>query len=498
MTYSKKHFVLVVAYLYVLLFVYAAVSKLLDFETFTLQLAQSPLLSAYAGVIAWLVPGVEILISIFLMIPRYRSVALYASFFLMVMFTTYIIIILNFSDFIPCSCGGVLEKLSWGEHLIFNIFFLLLAIFGIILSRGEKERARNPYKKKALLLSASLALGIGFVSLLFVCSEDITHNRNTFIRRFPHHPVTIEYQLDLKLNSYYIAGMDKKNVYLSNVTAPLHIKVLNSELETIEENEIFLPNLDLPFRSPTVKVDFPNFYFVDGYVPVIFNGKISSWNASLENEAKAFFSLITPLDSVTFAIRTRDSRTNENILGILKIGDSSSIKLSRDILVKQIDGVFDTDGMLLYNQQLGKIIYTYFYRNQFIVMDTSLKIDFRGKTIDTVSKAQIKVSYVASETANKLSAPPLVVNKSTATYGNYLFIHSGLMGRFEPKDTWNKSSVIDVYDLTKNIYAFSFYIQNRGKDRMTEFYVYGDRLVCLIGDDILTYKLNGDLFSLSK
>jgi len=50
-----KHFSILVpvtAYLYVLLFVYAGISKLLDYENFTVQLGQSPLLSAYAGLIA--------------------------------------------------------------------------------------------------------------------------------------------------------------------------------------------------------------------------------------------------------------------------------------------------------------------------------------------------------------------------------------------------------------------------------------------------------------
>ncbi len=56
----------VVAFLFILLFVYAAVRKVSDFETFTVQLAQSPLLSAYAGIIAWLVPGIEIIIALLL------------------------------------------------------------------------------------------------------------------------------------------------------------------------------------------------------------------------------------------------------------------------------------------------------------------------------------------------------------------------------------------------------------------------------------------------
>ena len=121
----------VCCYLFILLFVYAAVSKILDYEQFRVQLGQSPMLSAYAGTIALLVPMVELLIAILLMLPRLQFTGLLASFNLMVMFTGYIIIILNFTDFIPCSCGGVLEKLGWTEHLIFNIFFVILAALGL-------------------------------------------------------------------------------------------------------------------------------------------------------------------------------------------------------------------------------------------------------------------------------------------------------------------------------------------------------------------------------
>ena len=65
------------------------------------------------------------------------------SFALMVMFTTYIIIILNFSDFIPCSCGGVLEDLSWSEHIVFNLFFIVLAILGILILETKNQTRKS-------------------------------------------------------------------------------------------------------------------------------------------------------------------------------------------------------------------------------------------------------------------------------------------------------------------------------------------------------------------
>ena len=124
---TKEIIISCIKYLFVLLFVYAAASKLLDFNTFQNQLGQSPLLSAYAHIISWAVPITEIGIAILIVTKKYHVLGLYGFYIMMVMFTTYIIIILNFTSFTPCSCGGVLEKLGWTEHLIFNIIFIILS-----------------------------------------------------------------------------------------------------------------------------------------------------------------------------------------------------------------------------------------------------------------------------------------------------------------------------------------------------------------------------------
>lgn len=132
---NKKEIAIdIIAALFVLLFLYASVTKLLDYEKFRVQLGQSPLLTAFAGFVAWFIPAVEIVISVLLLFLRTRLVALYASFCLMVMFTCYIIAITQFSEYIPCSCGGVLQNMGWTQHLIFNIGFVLLALVAILLS----------------------------------------------------------------------------------------------------------------------------------------------------------------------------------------------------------------------------------------------------------------------------------------------------------------------------------------------------------------------------
>ncbi|SDQ62273.1 MULTISPECIES: MauE/DoxX family redox-associated membrane protein [Flagellimonas] len=122
-----------------ILFIYAATSKLMDFQQFKIQLGQSPILTAYADGLVWMVPITEYVLALLLLKDSFRLVGLYATIALMTMFTTYIILVLNFSDYVPCSCGGVLEELGWTEHIIFNLAFIVLSIMGIVLLESKTK-----------------------------------------------------------------------------------------------------------------------------------------------------------------------------------------------------------------------------------------------------------------------------------------------------------------------------------------------------------------------
>lgn len=134
----------IICLLLILLFVYAAVAKLLDFERFKLQVGQSPLLTGFGDYIPWMVIGVEIIVAISLMTPRIRLVGFFGAFSLMTMFTAYIFAILNFSPYVPCSCGGVLEKLGWQDHLVFNLVFVILSLTGITLQAQKTRKTDSP------------------------------------------------------------------------------------------------------------------------------------------------------------------------------------------------------------------------------------------------------------------------------------------------------------------------------------------------------------------
>lgn len=136
----KRSIPVVIAYLFILLFLYTGMSKLMDYTVFKEQIGSSPILRPLAPLVAWALPLTEFVVAALLFIPRTRQLGLYISFVLMLFFTGYIIAILNFSEHIPCSCGGVLENLSWQQHLIFNIVFTILALAGALLERRDRQQ----------------------------------------------------------------------------------------------------------------------------------------------------------------------------------------------------------------------------------------------------------------------------------------------------------------------------------------------------------------------
>jgi len=91
--------------------------------------------------IAWVIPVSELLIAMALMFPTRLKAGLYASLIVMTLFTLYIIGIFTVADHMPCSCGGILETLSWSEHLVFNIGFVALIIWGLVLLKKEQRQS---------------------------------------------------------------------------------------------------------------------------------------------------------------------------------------------------------------------------------------------------------------------------------------------------------------------------------------------------------------------
>jgi hypothetical protein len=121
------------AYLLLSLFMYTAASKILRINTFSSTLAKSPLIGSYSLVVAWLIPIIEIIVSLLLIIAATRKLGLYTSLALLGIFTIYLVYMVSSGIKLPCHCGGAISTMTWQQHIWFNTAFLIIAYTGIRL-----------------------------------------------------------------------------------------------------------------------------------------------------------------------------------------------------------------------------------------------------------------------------------------------------------------------------------------------------------------------------
>lgn len=339
--------------------------------------------------------------------------------------------------------------------------------------------------KIIVLLISITSIASGIVVALFVSSEDIIHHRNNFVRRFSDQ-VEKNHEIDLKYNAFYFAGEDETKIYLGNYSGPLLLATVDKKLHKFNNYTMQIDRMELPFRSVEVRIRPPHFFLLDGTVPCIFKGRLQNLRAKYLAKPHLSFSHAQVIDSTTIAYCT-NKKNGESVLGFSKIDGATQTNPS--LLQKQIDGNFDVDGTLLYDSGLNKLVFVYLYRNQFIVTKPDLTLEYRGKTIDTVAKAQIKVAYIKSIDAKKMAAPPLIVNQTATAYNGLLFVNSKLIGKYEDIKIWDQASVVDVYDLKDGSYVASLYIYNIGKSKMRTLYASGENLYAIIGHHLVSYKL---------
>lgn len=132
-------------FLLIALFTYAATVKLFDHAEFAAQMEQIAFLKNFARLLSISLPLIELVTALCLIFDRTLMIGLVLAALLMTEFTIYVGVMLAFSSNLPCSCGGVIAQMTWKEHLVFNIFFMLLSWNALI----------NYYKYSTKVISAN-------------------------------------------------------------------------------------------------------------------------------------------------------------------------------------------------------------------------------------------------------------------------------------------------------------------------------------------------------
>ena len=132
-------FVIIITILLVIMWAYAAISKLLSLAEFKEALATQVFPIWMGMILVWVLPISELIIVGLLLFQKTQLIGMYASFTLMILFTLYVGgAVVNLYERRPCACGGLFGKLGWTKHFYVNIFFTLISIIGIILLESAK------------------------------------------------------------------------------------------------------------------------------------------------------------------------------------------------------------------------------------------------------------------------------------------------------------------------------------------------------------------------
>jgi len=134
---SKEKITDAICWICMALFVYTAYAKLIDHQRFLKGLTRVQMIRKFAVIISYSVPVIEILIALLLLIPKTAKTGLYSFITLMFAFTIYIISAMIWEPYLPCRCGGAIEKLSWGQHIWFNLAFITIAAIALRLIKSN-------------------------------------------------------------------------------------------------------------------------------------------------------------------------------------------------------------------------------------------------------------------------------------------------------------------------------------------------------------------------
>lgn len=335
-----------------------------------------------------------------------------------------------------------------------------------------------------VLLAMITALTV--VLVLYVTTEKkINHQYASFNRTFVTDALTATDTLHLNAYNLSIAGHTQHTVYLANPKNPFRLIAVDKNLQDTTHYLLRVDTDSLVYRAMGVTVDSPYFYLADGVQPFIYKGVLR------DREATAWITDIRFTKAIPF------SASSAALISILHY-ENTVVKKVRgktpevypDILEEQGEGIFSTDGMLLYDKTHRLFVYVYYYRNQYMVFDTTFQTVYRGHTADSISQAKIKTATIRSQNSRTMAAPPLKVNNHCAADNTLLYVHSNILARNEDPYVFERNSVVDVYTPDTQTYLYSFYVPAFNTQPLKEFILIDQHLYVLYGPYLVRYRLH--------
>lgn len=339
---------------------------------------------------------------------------------------------------------------------------------------------------------ACLLLSLGIISGLYFLPTFLDNQHQSFHRKFAPHFLTKPHIKTLENSRTYIIGMDSTTLYLGDTASPLLILKYDFRQGLLQQDTILL-NTETPIAWQLLnkRLISNKLYLYEGLSPSLFEYALETKTTIKRPMDSLVFTDCIPLSSNNIILKTTDAKKRQQVLARWSFTDQK-LHIPHANLTKQVDGFFCTDGDVIFNEAFQLLIYTYRYRNAFLVFDTQLNLISTHHTIDPHVKADLKVATVKVHGRDKikLASVPNIVNRGSFSQGPWLFLNSNIRAQNESDTNFKSKSVIDIYALEDGRYTFSFYIPPYQGSTMTDFAIYNNTLAVLYPQGIGIYNMS--------
>ena len=296
----------------------------------------------------------------------------------------------------------------------------------------------------------TMGLSAATILLLFLLSNRPVAYSQGFTRKIPNTKLIPIDVRSLPSDSYYIAGIADKYVYLANMLDPLSLLKIpfnagETELVRIDQEGMVLTSLS------SIQIDSPYFFIKDGRSGQIGSGELNKWKVSRQLANLPAFEQAASISGSSAIIHSLVGNESQLTNVLINTSKNQSHQPASIPIESKGSSFYHSDGILRSDMNSNLLVYAYFYCNTYVVMDTSLNLIYKGNTIDTITTPAIKIAR-ASNGSYTLASTPSRVNNNSFVCDAKLFVHSAVMSTAEDRSSFEGASVIDVYDLANKKY----------------------------------------------
>lgn len=451
----------VILYLFILFIGYTLASKLLDLESFQVNLAKTGLFSTGEVVAISVFALVVELVSVVVLVTRER-LGVYLSILMMLSFTAYIVMLKLFGRYEVCGCGGILNGMSFYSHLLVNIVILILLLSVYLTYSNRHVEAR---RWRSVFLGLCPVMLVALV-VVFMYNRGLATNYRENIHR-----IVLEDGRGVSFLRYRAPEEFVSKRY--RVSDSLYIRIEEGNDRTISYIYEERSN-KLVWSGETPRIDLPIVSFNDGVLVWLSNMSLYASEGGDSQPRKLCENVVDAISVKCqgVLILSFDPHSQEAVFFMLRnyreVERVSSFKITdRHLTSPQValilDGNFKATG--------NDITYTSFYTPNVYVYNCNAGTVRSFGTID-----QVPVPMLAS--VNGL----FVLKRGFAFKSNlFSFVKGGFLYVFSYRvEDYDTGFLLDVYSLNNSIYQGSLFLKDpkglASNYKVKEFSVQGSLL----------------------